>query len=387
MSSRGPSVEHELNTLTNLIYEAVLDQSAFQEFVGAFAKATDSHFAGIEIVETGNDNFCQWQADATFGLSRSALLELNKTHAQQNPFVDLVAEEAVEGSIYFDSDVMSKKQLRSMRYYDEFMRHYDFEHLTGLYVIHNSNMSVIASTAKGCKALPYTERDRTLFRLILPHIQKFVRINSRLGETGIERDLSWSALDRLRQPVLAVGQEGGVLFANDAAREVVMQEDGLSLIAGNFCVTSQTVNARLKLLLAQAGNAYEDPGSFQSEYELIVPRKSGARPFLLNIMPLQHSSHFLGARAATALVFITDLEDHTNINGQALVTLYGLTQSEARVATLLARGLALEEIARRLEHSVHTTRTILKRVYSKTDTHRQSELVYLVLRTAGTPRH
>ncbi|MFK7978176.1 MAG: helix-turn-helix transcriptional regulator [Halioglobus sp.] len=386
MPNRGPSIQNTLNTLTDLLYESVLDEKVFAQFFGALAQATDSHFAGIEIVNPAAANHCQWQVDATYGLPHEALVNLNQTFAPHNPFVNLVADDATESSIYFDSDVMKKKQFKNMLYYDEFLRHYDFEHISGLYVMHEPHQSVIASTSKGRAAGPFTERDRTLFKLIIPHIQKFIRINERLGETDIERDLSWGALHRMSQAVLAVDRSGKVLFANDAARALADLRDGLMLNAEKLSAASATINARLYSALGKVCSAYEDIGSFQSEYNIVVPRKSGLRPFLVNLMPLRHETHLSSVNSAAALVFITDLNSQATVRYESLVDIYGLTKTEARVAALLSEGLPLEQIAQRLDHSVHTTRTVLKRIYSKTDTHRQSELVSLLLRGVAS-RH
>lgn len=73
---------------------------------------------------------------------------------------------------------------------------------------------------------------------------------------------------------------------------------------------------------------------------------------------------------------------------RSLEELYGLTHAEARVASRVGRGLAVKEIAADLHISVETVRTHLKRIYAKTGTRRQAELVRLILEEgapAGEP--
>lgn len=60
------------------------------------------------------------------------------------------------------------------------------------------------------------------------------------------------------------------------------------------------------------------------------------------------------------------------------MTLYGLTNAEARLACALSQGEALGELSRRWDISRETLRTHLKRVLGKTGTSRQSELVRLL---------
>jgi DNA-binding CsgD family transcriptional regulator len=72
-------------------------------------------------------------------------------------------------------------------------------------------------------------------------------------------------------------------------------------------------------------------------------------------------------------------EKRTTPSVQALQTRFGLTRAEARVVQGLAEGRSVKRIAEELEVSFETARTHAKRAMQKTDTHRQAELVSLVL--------
>jgi len=79
-------------------------------------------------------------------------------------------------------------------------------------------------------------------------------------------------------------------------------------------------------------------------------------------------------------------EDHTQPStrtalptSQALQQRFGLTRGEARVVRRLAEGRSIKRIAEELRVSPETARTHAKRAMQKTNTHRQAELVSLVL--------
>lgn len=80
----------------------------------------------------------------------------------------------------------------------------------------------------------------------------------------------------------------------------------------------------------------------------------------------------------------TDKPLGTEPNEKNLKQLYNLTPSEAKLAELLASGTDLPSAALQLRIGLNTVRTHLQRIYSKTDTHHQSELVALLL--AGPAR-
>ncbi|OLC82548.1 MAG: hypothetical protein AUH72_06450 [Acidobacteria bacterium 13_1_40CM_4_65_8] len=66
--------------------------------------------------------------------------------------------------------------------------------------------------------------------------------------------------------------------------------------------------------------------------------------------------------------------------------MYGLTPAEAAFAVLLASGHSVESAAAKIGISVLTARTHLKRVFRKTRSHTQTQLVQLRLRaTLGRP--
>jgi DNA-binding CsgD family transcriptional regulator len=62
---------------------------------------------------------------------------------------------------------------------------------------------------------------------------------------------------------------------------------------------------------------------------------------------------------------------------------FGLTIAEARLASRLASGDSLDDAANMLCVTKNTARVQLKAVFAKTSTHRQAELVALLM---GLPR-
>jgi DNA-binding CsgD family transcriptional regulator len=59
--------------------------------------------------------------------------------------------------------------------------------------------------------------------------------------------------------------------------------------------------------------------------------------------------------------------------------MHGITRAEARLASMLADGISLEEAAEALLVSIQTVRSQLKSVFAKTGVTRQAELVALLL--------
>ena len=65
---------------------------------------------------------------------------------------------------------------------------------------------------------------------------------------------------------------------------------------------------------------------------------------------------------------------------------FGLTASEARIASLLVQGRDLNEICGKLSIRRTTARTHLRHLFEKLGVRRQGELISLLLRTVGAVR-
>ena len=88
--------------------------------------------------------------------------------------------------------------------------------------------------------------------------------------------------------------------------------------------------------------------------------------------------------AASVAVFVQEPAQVPMMPGEAFAKLYGLTGGELRVLLALAQGLGGKEAADMLGISEPTVRTHLQRIFSKTGTSRQADLLRL-LQSATPP--
>jgi DNA-binding CsgD family transcriptional regulator len=87
----------------------------------------------------------------------------------------------------------------------------------------------------------------------------------------------------------------------------------------------------------------------------------------------------LPAQEVRALLTLNALGPKPGPPAAILAKTFRLTPAEAKLACVIARGASPEIAAGELKISRETARNQLKSVFAKTDTHRQSELVALLL--------
>ena len=117
---------------------------------------------------------------------------------------------------------------------------------------------------------------------------------------------------------------------------------------------------------------------------LAVPRPSGAPDYVVSVVRCVADLAKLVGPRATVLVAIADPAREAIIATDTLRSLWQLTAAEAQLALALAAGHSVEEVAQRSGITLGTARVHLKRVLSKSGTHRQSELVRLILTGPGS---
>jgi DNA-binding CsgD family transcriptional regulator len=115
---------------------------------------------------------------------------------------------------------------------------------------------------------------------------------------------------------------------------------------------------------------------------LQVPCTAGLSLGLL-IRAIPVAGWYQSDSSPSIIIYMGDLQRQRHAPEHAVAQLFGLTPSEALVATLLANGYSLAEAAEKLQLTENSVRTYSKKIYAKTGVKRQAELVCLVLKSVA----
>lgn len=226
-------------------------------------------------------------------------------------------------------------------------------------------------------------------------LQQVRRINSKVGQEVDELRRALAAaesgdrtglrqvLDLLSFGVVLIGQ-GGLLFANRAARSLHEAGDGL-VIDTRLRSASANLNRELRRLLEDSCTAARNGHEHLSS--LSVPRPSGRRDLLLiacALPDLPASTASGQDDTALSVVFLSDPERRPELPGPVLAELFDLTPTESAVARALARGKRSDQVASELGVSQTTVAFHLRNLFDKTGTNRQAELIALILTAFAT---
>lgn len=222
---------------------------------------------------------------------------------------------------------------------------------------------------------------------IRTHLALVARMHERLRRAENGATAMLDLLDRCRHGVVLVDAGAIPCFMNDRAKTLLDRADGLAVGLGGLRAICASDTRHLRDLIAMAGNGGHDAAPLLGAGTVICLRRGPlASPLLVRIVPTGGTfATAPGLPSVVAALFIREADAIQEIDRDLLVEAYGLTPREATVVALLAEGNSLAEIAGRLGISAGTTRHHLKHALAKTGTHRQAELVRLVLQGFTAP--
>ena len=213
-------------------------------------------------------------------------------------------------------------------------------------------------------------------RRLLPHLRQYVRVRQTLANARALGASSAALLENTRCGVIQLDRRGRIVAANDYARALLRQGDGLADEGGFLLATDLKDDEALQRLLARAlpcMNAQVESGSMN------LNRTTVSSGLLLHAHPVGGAR--LGARPSriAALVLVIDPTTRARIDPAEVAAVFGLSPAQSRVAVLLAQGHGIRDIAAMMERGEGTIRWHTKQIYRRLHIPGQSELVRLVL--------
>jgi DNA-binding CsgD family transcriptional regulator len=238
--------------------------------------------------------------------------------------------------------------------------------------------SFLVAAAKE-RSEPYATTERiTVVSALVPHLQQALRTQCLLADLVHRVDDVALAVDCIRHGVIVVGPGAAVVHLNRAAERIVALGDGPVVRAGTLRITSPSVDNALQHAIGGALGSGDPPT--RTGDSLHCPRSDGKNSYVVHVLPFTRAT--TGRQEPRALVFLVDPHGKRMSSAELLRRVYGLTNAEAAVALHIADGQGIKPIADELSLSTSTVKTHLQRVFSKTGTHRQAELVRLLLEIA-----
>lgn len=244
----------------------------------------------------------------------------------------------------------------------------------GIFVRVDITTTLVCGHPRGTES--YATSDRLeVVRLIAPHLRQALAIQAATGLSNeVQRSVE-SALDTVDKPMVLVSATGEIQQQNTAAAALISECDGVMADSWGRLIAHRA-DAKFRAALAGATASV----GRQRASMVVIPRPSGRSALIASVSPLESTD----AAPRRAIVVLTNPERRPTLSAALIAEYFRLTDSEARVAVLLAAGLDIATISDELCVARSTVRTHLRHLFEKTRTSRQAELALTLEKLAHT---
>ena len=231
---------------------------------------------------------------------------------------------------------------------------------------------------------PVDDRMRRRFELITPHVRRSMLIGKVIDLHRVEAAALADTLDELTSGTFIVDSTSRIIHANRAAHRLIAEANVLRATNGRLSAFEPKGGRHLLEVFAaaQAGDAAVGKGG------VAVPlmARTGER-YVAHVLPLTSGARRKAgiSYSATAAMFIRKAGLDLPSPPEAVANEFKLTPAEVRVLFAIVQIGGVPEVAPVLGISEQTVKTHLHRIFEKTGTRRQADLVKLVASYSGRP--
>ena len=226
---------------------------------------------------------------------------------------------------------------------------------------------VVYSFDKWSQDGAHAQGDVETLNAFYPHLARAGLMAARLG---LERATATTAtLQMIGLPAAVMTRAGRVLSTNELF-------DGMTSLFmpvafGRLAIANIAANQLFQ-------QAVETVGAEAAVRSIPIPEAEGRRACIVHLVPLRRSAHDIFP-GGDLIVAVSALKKSALVPSPAVLTgLFDLTPAEAKFASSLASGQSIREASQTVGITESSGRTYLSRIFAKTGTHRQAELVALL---------
>lgn len=294
---------------------------------------------------------------------------------------DIRSQRAVERSFWLSGDVVTDEdgitpaEMETHPFYTQFLAKFGLRWVAAVGVSPDPRLHAGLTVQRGVGRAPFVKEEKELVTRLARHVEQALRIGVQLIEAKNTSDTLGQTLRRMGVATFTLDDIDRVIFHNGLADKLLTGP--LSLRDGRLRVRTA---AGAHVSLDRAFARQRSLSSTRSDTAPLLLRETNGRHLIAFRIPIYTSNDisedFL--RNAHKLLLVVERKEGEPTDIYTLRELFGLTGAEAKLASCIGQGVSPKAAAKQLHITEATARTVLKRIYSKMDVNRQSELAALL---------
>lgn len=374
--------ENIYHELVSLLYEAVEHNAPWTKF---YQHLSDSLQIGIYSLALDKKHGTLSYSDGANLPDEGELGYIQKYSAidPRMPFMLQVPPlHWMHDHLLLDDDFVAKDP-----FYQDFLIPLGMRYVSGIKLIDDEDVTLIFSYLSRPDQGPLPADALEFTNRLVPHLHRAARLVVKNFTYSTQALVGHALVDKLNQPVVLTTTDGKVIHTNSTANRLLESNSLVSVKNGlltmpppaqnRFLADCDAIERSIKENNPVSKGATEVFTSLQLHGLEASPEAEKLYAFYTSLIP-QYVMGSFGLRPLMLLMFYHP-DSTPQIDASLLMAAFDLTPAECQVASSLAHGNSIEEIAQDLHKQPDTIRRQLQSIYQKTSTHRQSELIRLLL--------
>jgi len=363
----------EVSQLIGDVYDASLDPASWPQVL----EKTCHYVQGVASALLSQDSA---QKNAAFHFSWGDDPEFTRsyqdTYVKLNPLLLPMVLSAKTGEVTANSDVLPIEQFVETRFYKEWAQPQGYLDAVSVTLDKSATGYAALAVARHERDGLVDETMRRRMRLVAPHFRRAVAIGKVIEAHKVEAATLADTLDGLAAGMFLVDAVGRIVHANARGHAILADAKILRGFGGRLSATDLQADKTLSDVFAAADSGDAAVGT----RGIAVPLARNGERWVAHVLPLTSGSRRQAgiAYAAVAAVFVREATLDLPSPLETLSDLYALTPAELRVLMAIVEVGGVPEVAPVLGISETTVKTHLSRLFEKTGTKRQADLVKLV---------
>jgi DNA-binding CsgD family transcriptional regulator/PAS domain-containing protein len=367
------SEAEELSSLIAGIYDAALDQDLWPgvlEQTCRFCNGVVGALASYDLLHSSPNMEKSWGYDPHY------LRTYLEHYVKLNPMIPAALRSSV-GDVVTIPDLMPYEEYLASTVYLEWAKPQGI--VDGTQVTLEKTATAMAFLAVGRhESVGMADDDmRRRTTLLWPHFRRAVLIGKMLHLQKVEVAALGDTFDGLAAAIFLVDSRGRISFANAAGRTMLSDADVMASTHGLLTASNAQADRHLRDIFSAASGG--DQALKSSGIAIPLAARSGAR-YVAHVLPLTSGSRRAASinYDAVAAIFVRSAALDLGALTEAMAKLYGLSPAELRALQAVVDVGGVSRAASTLGISEATVKTHLQRIFEKTGTRSQIDLIKLV---------
>jgi DNA-binding CsgD family transcriptional regulator len=364
--------EHQkLTRLTASIYDAALDSALWPDVLSGITEFVGGQVGGLLAKDTAKK--CV-RANCQVGVDPHYMRLYADTYYRYGPIANSICGDIEQ--IISIPDLVPYDDFRRGRFYQEWAEPQGWVDVAMVTLERSATSCAYLNVARHEGSGMVDDEMRLRLALVVPHMRRAMSICKTITAKEAETATFADIFDGLNTGLFVVDANCGIVHANTAGKDILSSGDFLRSIGGRLAAGDADIDQTLRETVAGIENGDLDANA--RSIALPLAARDGER-YLVHVLPLTSvGRRRAGAPSAAAALFVRKAALNAPSPPEVIGATYNLTPAELRVLFAIVEIGGVPDVAAALGVADTTVKTHLSRLFEKTGSARQADLVKLV---------